>query len=40
MTIFANKLEGPVNLDSVIEGTKIFQDPSVYSAPEKFRLMA
>ncbi len=38
MTIFANKLEGPVNLDSVIEGTKIFQDASVYSAPEKVQI--
>ena len=38
MAILANKLEGPVNLDSVIEGTKIFQDASVYAAPEKVQL--
>ncbi len=38
MVIMANKLEGPVSLDSIIEATKIFQDASVYAAPEKVQI--
>ncbi len=38
MAIIANKLEGAPNLDSIIDATKIFQDASVYSTPEKVQL--
>jgi hypothetical protein len=34
VVIIANKPEGSVNMDSVINATKIFEDPSVYSPVE------
>jgi hypothetical protein len=38
MAIIVNRLEGPVSMDSVIDATKIFQDASVYSAPDKVTI--
>ncbi|MCS6809122.1 MAG: PsbP-related protein, partial [Bacteroidota bacterium] len=38
IAIMAYKLDGQPNLDSIIDATKIFQDASVYSTPEKVQL--